>query len=361
MGKRTPLYEQHLTSNAKIVDFGGWDMPLHYGSQLNEHHQVRQDAGVFDVSHMTVVDLTGDKAQDFLRYLVANDVAKLETSGKALYTCMLNENGGVIDDLIIYFQTTSQYRLVVNAATRDKDIPWITKQAEAFGVAVTERPELAMLAIQGPNALEKALPLLDAELAAQVKDLKPFNAAWKGDWFIGRTGYTGEDGIEVILPPESAPELWEGLLANGVEPIGLGARDTLRLEAGMCLYGTDMNDETTPLVTALGWTVAMQDERDFIGRKALEAQKAAGVPQVFKGLVLEGKGVLRGHQVVKVDGLPDGEITSGTFSPTLKNSIALARLPAGVGDTVQVEIRKKLIPAKVIKPMFVRNGKSLID
>jgi len=363
MGKHTPLYDQHIASEAKIVDFGGWDMPLHYGSQLNEHHQVRQDAGVFDVSHMTVVDLTGERSQEFLRYLLANDVAKLKDSGKALYTCMLNQQGGIIDDLIVYFQTTSQYRLVVNAATRDKDIAWISQQAQAFDVTVTERPELAMLAIQGPNALEKALPLLDPELAEQVKALKPFNAAWQEDWFIGRTGYTGEDGIEVILPPEAAPKLWEGLLANGVKPIGLGARDTLRLEAGMCLYGTDMNDQTTPLVSALGWTVAMQDDRDFIGRPILEAQKADGIPQTLKGLLLEGRGVLRGHQSVKIDGFPDGEITSGTFSPTLKNSIALARLPAGInlGDSVQVEIRNKLIPAKVIKPMFVRNGKSLID
>jgi len=359
MGKRTALYAKHVAADAKIVNFGGWDMPLHYGSQINEHHQVRNEAGVFDVSHMTVVDLSGDRCKAFLQYLLANDVAKLTTSGKALYTCMLNENGGIIDDLIVYFQTESQYRLVVNAATRDKDLAWLNQQAPAFDVSVQERPELAMMAVQGPQALEKALPLLSDDLRESVAALKPFNAAWNDSWFIGRTGYTGEDGIEVILPEAEAEAFWDGLLANGVRPIGLAARDTLRLEAGMCLYGTDMNDETTPLVSALGWTVAMKDDRDFIGRAALQTQKDAGVPQVFKGLVLEGRGVLRGHQVINIDGLADGEVTSGTFSPTLKNSIALARLPAGVGDQVTVQIRNKTVSAKVVKPMFVRNGKAL--
>ncbi len=362
MAKRTPLYDAHLAHGAKIVDFGGWDMPLHYGSQIEEHHHVRRTAGMFDVSHMTVVDLAGDKTRAFLRYLLANNVDRLQVSGKALYSCMLNERGGVIDDLIVYFLREDWFRLVVNASTRDKDMAWITQQAQAFKVTVTERPELAMIAVQGPQAREHVHALLDADLRARAAALAPFNAADGGELFVARTGYTGEDGYEVILPEARATGFWNALAQAGVKPCGLGARDTLRLEAGMNLYGADMTEDTTPLVSGLTWTVAWEPaERGFIGRPALEAQRDSGVPQKLVGLVLEGKGVLRNHQKIIVDGVGEGEITSGSFSPTLGVAIALARVPAATGASCQVDMRGKLMSARVVKAPFVRNGKSCLD
>ncbi|QQZ27407.1 glycine cleavage system aminomethyltransferase GcvT [Thiothrix subterranea] len=359
--QRTALYAKHLESGAKMVDFAGWEMPIHYGSQLQEHHQVRNDAGMFDVSHMVILDLVGAQSKAFLQYLLANNVDKLKESGKALYSCMLTPEGTVIDDLIVYFITETQWRIVVNAGTRDKDIAWMQKQIAAFDATLTERDDLSMIAAQGPNARAKVLGIMPADEVAIVEPLKTFYGAFVNDWFIARTGYTGEDGFEMMFPNAQAHKVWDALLAAGIKPIGLGARDTLRLEAGMNLYGTDMDETTSPLVSGLGWTIGWQPEdRDFIGRKALEAQKAAGVPQKFVGLVLEGKGVLRSHmKVVCADG--DGETTSGTFSPTLGVAIALARVPASCGETCEVDIRGKLHPAKVVKPVFARNGKSVLN
>ncbi len=360
MGHQTPLYNEHLAAHAKIVDFAGWDMPIHYGSQLEEHHQVRRDAGMFDVSHMTVVDLRGPETRAFLQRLTANNVDKLKPR-QALYTCMLNEAGGVIDDLIVYFMDEQWFRIVVNAATRAKDLAWINKQAQPHQITVTERPELAMIAVQGPHARERVYEVLDAKLHEQAAQLKPFYAAYSGDVFIGRTGYTGEDGFELLLPGNDAVQLWRALLEKGVKPIGLGARDTLRLEAGMNLYGTDMDETISPLECGLEWTVAWEPAaRSFIGRAALEKQKALGVARKLVGLVLNEKGVLRNHLKVVVEGVGEGEITSGGFSPTLNKAIALARVPAATGARCAVEIRGKLAPATVVKPPFVRNGKSLV-
>ncbi|GMG87842.1 glycine cleavage system aminomethyltransferase GcvT [Biformimicrobium ophioploci] len=361
MGNRTQLYDTHVEMGGKMVDFGGWDMPLHYGSQMDEHHKVRQEAGMFDVSHMTVVDITGAGAQDFLRKLLANDVAKIAaTPGKALYTGMLNENGGVIDDLIVY-QREGWFRLVVNCATREKDLAWIRKQAEAFDVEITEQPQLAIMAVQGPEAIARVVEVLGIEWKDAIESLKIFQGTAKGDWFAARTGYTGEDGLEIMLPEEDAPGFWRALADKGVAPCGLGARDTLRLEAGMNLYGHEMDDDTSPLCANMGWTITWEPaNRDFIGRKALEAQKAEGVKEKLVGLVLEGKGVLRAGQKVVVDGVDGtGIITSGTFSPTLGHSIAMARVPVEAGDNAQVEMRNKLVDVKVIKPAFVRNGKKV--
>ncbi len=365
MGNKTPLYDSHVTAGAKMVDFGGWDMPLHYGSQVEEHHQVRSDAGLFDVSHMTVVDITGSQATDYLQNLLANDVAKLKNSGKALYSCMLNPEGGVVDDLIVYFMNDQWFRLVVNAATRDKDWQWLNDHTEGFDVALNERDDLAMMAIQGPNARAKAQQAAAGRLD-DAMDLKPFFAceshdAEKGDWFIGRTGYTGEDGFEVMLPADQAADFFTALLAADVKPIGLGARDTLRLEAGMNLYGSDMSDSVGPLQSGLGWTIAWEPQsRDFIGRAALEAQKQAGVSDKLVGLVLEGRGVLRDHQRVFTDA-GEGEITSGTFSPTLGKAIALARIPKAASGSCEVEMRGRRLAAKIVKTSFVRNGQSLLD
>ena len=362
MGSKTPLHEKHIDAGARIVDFGGWDMPLHYGSQKEEHHAVRQNAGVFEVSHMTIVDLCGDHARDFLRYLVANDVAKLQDYGKALYTCMLNPDGGVIDDLIIYYISDTDYRMVVNAATRDKDLAWIKQQAVEFDVSVLERPELAMIAVQGPNARELAAPCVDAEYREAALAMKPFFGMQAGDWFIARTGYTGEDGWEICMPAADAHGVWDRLLAAGVEPCGLGARDTLRLEAAMNLYGTDMDETVSPLEAGLSWTIAWEPaDRDFIGRAALEAFRNKPEKQRFVGLLLDDRGVLRNHQKIIVDGVGEGEITSGGFSPTIGKSIALARMPAGDYDRAQVEVRGKLLNVRIVKTPFVRNGQIRID
>ncbi|WP_218422017.1 glycine cleavage system aminomethyltransferase GcvT [Stutzerimonas stutzeri] len=360
MGQRTPLYDQHLALGAKMVDFGGWDMPLHYGSQVEEHHQVRRDCGVFDVSHMTVVDVAGDQTSAYLQHLLANDVARLKSPGRALYSAMLNERGGVIDDLIVYL-TDWGYRLVVNASTRDKDLAWMQAQAADFAVEINERPQLAMLAIQGPHARARTAELVSQARATLIQELKPFQGLAEGDWFIGRTGYTGEDGLEIILPAEQAPDFLSELVGAGIPPIGLGARDTLRLEAGLNLYGQDMTEEVSPLAANMGWTVAWEPaERDFVGRAALEQQRAEGDLPKLVGLVLEERGVLRAHQVVRVNGVGDGEITSGSFSPTLGKSIALARVPAGTAERAEVEIRGKWYPVRVVQPTFVRHGKVLV-
>lgn len=366
MTQKTILNDTHRRQGAKMVDFGGWDMPIHYGSQIDEHHQVRRDAGMFDVSHMTVVDLRGARTRDFLRHLLANSVDKLKKPGKALYTCMLNPQGGVIDDLIVYFLSEEYFRLVVNAATREKDLAWIRGQATAFDVEVVERDEYAMVAVQGPNARDKVLGLLREEDRARIGKLARFSAAsaeWAADGvelFIARTGYTGEDGFEVIVPLAHAVAFWEALAAAGVLPAGLGARDTLRLEAGMNLYGQDMDDEVSPYEAALGWTVALDEGRDFIGRGVLERQKAEGAPRQMVGLVMDDKGVLRhGQKVLTPHG--EGEILSGTFSPTLGKAIAFARVPAGdiapgVDGGVRVDIRGREVPVRVVGFPFVREG-----
>lgn len=360
MGQRTPLYDLHLALGAKMVDFGGWDMPLHYGSQVEEHHQVRRDCGVFDVSHMTVIDIAGHDAGDWLRHLLANDVARLDASGKALYSTLLNDQGGVLDDLIVY-RLDDGYRVVVNAATRDKVLAWLETRRSGFEVQFRERPELAILAIQGPQAREKVAELLSASRAALIRELKPFEGRFEGDWFIARTGYTGEDGLEIILPALQAPAFFNDLVGAGIAPSGLGARDTLRLEAGMNLYGNDIDEAHSPLTSNLAWSIAWAPaERDFIGRKALEAEQARGISLKLVGLVLEERGVLRAHQVVRVAEIGEGEITSGSFSPTLSKAIALARLPMATADRAEVEIRGKWYPVRVVKPTFVRHGRILV-
>ncbi len=372
MTQKTVLNESHRALGAKMVDFGGWDMPLHYGSQVEEHHLVRRDAGMFDVSHMTVVDLKGARVREFLRKLVANSVDKLKVSGKALYTTMLNAQGGVIDDLIIYLmpnegRTEDFFRIVVNAATREKDLAWITAQARPFSVDVNERSDFGMIAVQGPTARERVLGLLDDNGAQVARKLGKFAAAEVmakdgTSLFVARTGYTGEDGFEIVVPEHNTVALWSALLAAGVKPAGLGARDTLRLEAGMNLYGQDMDETVTPYEAGLAWTVALDADtdakpREFTGREVLEAQKAGGVPRQLIGLVMDDKGVLRhGQKVRTANG--EGEILSGTFSPTLGKAIAFARVPAGAPGDVRVDIRGKEVPVRVVKFPFVREGKA---
>ncbi|NOR18490.1 MAG: glycine cleavage system aminomethyltransferase GcvT [Xanthomonadales bacterium] len=355
MPQHTPLYAAHVAAGARMVDFGGWEMPINYGSQIEEHHQVRQAAGMFDVSHMTVVDINGGQARHFLSYLLANDVAKLTTPGRALYSCMLNEQGGILDDLITYFLDENFFRVVVNAATHDKDMAWITLQARAFDVVVNERPELAMIAVQGPQARAAVLTCLPEADAGPAGEMKPFSAGQYGDLFIARTGYTGEDGFEISLPAAAATGLWDQLMSAGVSPCGLGARDTLRLEAGMNLYGQDMDESVSPLESALGWTVALKDDRAFIGKDALLEQKAGGVENKFICLLLQDRGVLRPGQTIVTE-FGEGITTSGSFSPTLQKAIAFARIPKAASQNCQVDIRGKLLNCGIVRPPFARNG-----
>jgi aminomethyltransferase len=368
--QHTPLHAAHLALNARMVDFGGWDMPVNYGSQIDEHRAVRTDAGMFDVSHMRVVDFEGDAVRAFFRHAIANNVDKLTTPGKALYSCLLKDDGGVIDDLIVYYFSETRFRVVVNASTADKDIAWFGKlNADGnFNLAITPRRDLGIIAVQGPNAREKVWNVLP-DTRAETEAVKPFNAVMfpstqYGELMLARTGYTGEDGFEIVVPAANIEKLWNALLAAGVKPAGLGARDTLRLEAGMNLYGQDMDETVSPLDAGLAWTVDLKTPRDFVGRAALEAN---GSKANFVGLVLikengRAGGVLRAHQKV-VTPHGEGEITSGTFSPSMQESIAFARVPTAVapGDTVQVVIRDKQVPARVVKLPFVRNGKVLVD
>ncbi len=367
MTLKTLLNETHRSLGAKMVDFGGWDMPIHYGSQIDEHNLVRTAAGMFDVSHMTVVDLKGARTREFLRQLLANSIDKVKVSGKALYSCMLNAQGGVIDDLIVYFLAEDMFRMVVNASTREKDLAWIRQHAEAFGVEVVEREDLAIVAVQGPQARALVAGLVAESDRAALDKLGRFAALTVNsidgvELFVARTGYTGEDGYEVLLSQSAVVAFWNALLAAGVKPAGLGARDTLRLEAGMNLYGQDMDEAITPYEAALAWTVALDDLADgtpraFTGRAVLEAQKAAGNARQMIGLVMDEKGVLRhGQKVLTANG--EGEILSGTFSPTLGKAIAFARVPAGAPGDVRVDIRGKEVPVRIVKFPFVRDGQA---
>ncbi|MCC3750151.1 MAG: glycine cleavage system aminomethyltransferase GcvT [Halorhodospira halophila] len=357
MPQRTPLYDRHVGAGARVVDFAGWEMPLHYGSQLAEHQAVRSDVGLFDVSHMAVTDLSGPAARGLLRQQLANDVAKLDgRPGQALYSCLLNERGGVVDDLIVYLRDEETYRVVSNAATREKVRPRLLEQAQQAGVTAEARDDLAMVAVQGPRATSLLEQLYGDEAAAALA-CKPFQAATVGEVFAGRTGYTGEDGFELILPADQAPALWDRLTEAGAQPCGLGARDSLRLEAGLNLNGNEMDEETTPLEAALGWTVAWAPEdRDFVGRAALEEQHRQGVAWRLIGLVVEGRAPARAGYVVRTDA-GDGVITSGAHSPTLGGPIALARIPADAEGDFRVVIRNREAAARRVKPPFVRHGK----
>ncbi|ART81653.1 glycine cleavage system protein T [Oceanisphaera profunda] len=364
MTQHTALYPQHLAAGAKMVDFHGWEMPIQYASQLEEHHTVRTSAGMFDVSHMTIIDITGHEAKPFLQRLLANDVARMTEPGRAIYSAMLNEQGGVLDDLITYYFADDYYRLIANSATRDQDLAWIKQQAAGFDVAVKARPELAMIAVQGPAAKAQAGQVFNAEQNAAIAGAKPFYGVQSGDLFIATTGYTGEEGYEIIVQDSHAAALWDALLAVGVKPCGLGARDTLRLEAGMNLYGQDMDESVTPLEANMGWTVAWEPvDREFIGRAAITAQKVAAQYPKLVGLMLKEKGVLRTGAAVRfadeTGQMQEGVITSGSFSPTLGHSIALARVSGSIGHEAQVEMRNKWQPVVVVKPPFVRLGKAV--
>ncbi|RUQ91113.1 glycine cleavage system aminomethyltransferase GcvT [Legionella septentrionalis] len=357
---KTPLHGRHVALGAKMVNFYGWEMPLHYGSQVEEHHHVRQHAGMFDVSHMTVVDVLGAGGRQFLRKLLANDVDTLEHTGRALYSCLCNEHGGIIDDLIVYQRAPDNYRLVLNSATRARDLAWLRDKIHGFSAGLQERTDLAMLAVQGPDAIAKMTAILNPAQSDAISTLTHFECVDVDGWFFARTGYTGEDGLEIVVPQETITTLWDILLQAGIKPCGLGARDTLRLEAGLLLYGQDMDETTTPLESGLAWTVKLEpQDRDFIGMGALLSQKQQGIRRKLVGLTLLEKGIMRAGQRVIIPGQTEGIITSGTYSPTLQTSIALARVPVNTSEMVQIDIRGKLVPAKVGKPRFVKYGKPL--
>jgi aminomethyltransferase len=338
-----------------MVDFAGWQMPIHYTSQIKEHTAVRTDKGMFDVSHMMAVDFTGPDLEKFLMYVLANDVRKVKI-GKALYTCMLNEKAGVVDDLIVYHLDENYFRIVVNAGNRESDVKWFESQKGSFDVHIQPRAELAIIAVQGPNARATVNNILPKECVTEtLLNLKPFSILTAHNWMIARTGYTGEDGYEIILPSEKANDLWDKLVEAGVEPIGLGARDTLRLEAGLNLYGSDMDEVISPYECGLAWTVSMTDDRDFVGKSALEKIAETDHDQLY-GVILETRGVLRAHLPVDNENGIEACMTSGTYSPTLSKSIGLVRAPKN-SQALNVNIRGKCNPLTLVKPPFVRNGK----
>jgi aminomethyltransferase len=357
MSNTTPLYDTHVQNGAQMVDFAGFQMPMRYHSQIEEHHAVRNDAGMFDVSHMLPIDVCGDAAGTFLRRLLANDVAKLKQDGKALYTCMLNQQGGILDDMLVYRLSAVHYRLIVNGAMRAQDLAWIQQQASDFAVEVMPLDNYALIAVQGPHAREKAHACLPQDLRTLSEQLTRFTCVAQQQWMVARTGYTGEDGYEVLLPAEQAASFWQCLQQQGVQACGLGARDTLRLEAGLNLYGTDMDTRTNPLESNLAWTVAWApSERDFIGRQALQICREQGCQQRLVGIEMSQRGVLRCGQQIEFANGQKGLITSGSFSPTLQKAIAFARIPMDTEEQGMVEIRGKKIPVHIVQLPFVRSG-----
>ena len=378
--KHTPLYENHAARGARMMAFGGWMLPVNFGSQVEEHHACRNDAAMFDVSHMTIVDITGSTdtmvAQTFLRQLLCNDVQKLSGQGDALYTCMLREDGGVIDDLIVYWRGGDNYRLILNAATRTKDLQWIEDRIAQLPdkPSISLRDELALIAVQGPAALQRFFDVLArTELAGKLDAdsytgdaIRRFGSVEIGDYFVGRTGYTGEDGVEVSLPSEDAAPLWDALVEASVQPAGLGARDTLRLESAMNLYGSDMDESVNPYESGIGWCVDMTDTaREFTGREALQTSaKDNGFDKQLIGIELKDRGVLRGGQNILVNGQEAGVTTSGSFGPTLEKSIALARVSLAAcnvskvaelpGQDCQVVIRNKTLDATCVRKPFYK-------
>ena len=363
--KRTPLFEAHRELGARLVEFGGWEMPVQYSGILEEHRAVRERAGLFDVSHMGEFRVEGPGALAFLNSLVPNDVSKLAIN-QALYTQLCRPNGGTVDDLIIYHLGPDHYMTVVNAGTLEKDWAWISEHMAGRGdVTLTNiSDETALIALQGPLALNILEPLTETDLSAiAYYHCQPGTVAGI-ECLISRTGYTGEDGFELYHPANRAFELWQALLkageAHGLLPAGLGARDTLRLEAGYCLYGHELSDEITPLEAGLGWTVKLNKADDFIGKQALVDEKRDGLRRKLVGIELRERGIPRAGYPILRDGQQIGEVTSGTMCPTLGHAAALGFVPpsdATPGTELAVEIRGKAIPAVVTPLPFYKRQK----
>ena len=353
---KTALNNAHIELGAKMVNFSHWEMPISYTSLIEEHHAVRNTAGVFDVSHMSVFDFNGGDQVAFFEKIFANDIKKICNDDKAIYGALLNEEGGILDDLIIY-HANEKFRLVSNCSTREQNRQWYEKHAVEFGVEVVERSDMGILAIQGPDALSKILSI--DGINPQVNNLQSFGCMFDGDKLYARTGYTGEDGLEIIVPSEDINQFWDQALKLGCTPIGLGARDTLRLEAGLNLYGNDMTIENHPYESNLGWTIDMTDEnRQFIGKQALLSIDQSKSQKIV-GIILRDKGVLRsGYEVIHNEG--KGVVLSGSYSPTLQSSIGLARVDQGYKKDGKVMIRNKMLNIDFVSPRFIERGKILI-
>lgn len=355
---RTPLYDLIVQQKAKMTAFSGWEMPVQFTGLKLEHNAVRNEVGMFDISHMGKFTLEGEGLFSILQSLVPSDLGRL-TPGKAQYTVLLNPDGGIIDDIIIYCQGEEKAAIIVNAATKDKDKKWILSNLGATNINFTDlSSQKVLLAIQGPKTVEKLQPLVETDLS-QLSFFGHIETQVLGyPAFIARTGYTGEDGFEVMIDPEGGKELWRSLLETGVTPCGLGARDTLRLEAAMSLYGQDIDDHSTPLEAGLKWLVHLDKKEDFYGREVLEKQAIEGVKRRLVGLEMQGRHIARHGYPVVSEGKIVGEVTSGSPGPTLGKAIALAYIPtelSKIGTIVEVEIRGKLYPAKVVKKPFYKS------
>ncbi len=342
-----------------MIDFHGWDMPINYGSQLSEHEQVRNSCGIFDVSHMTILDFEGKDVKEFLRKLLANDINSLNEDFDGLYSALLNESGGILDDLIAY-KLESGYRLVFNCATRESDISWVVSQVGDMNVSFSERLDLSMIAMQGPDVFEVLSRCFSAETSNELKKKRPFQGLMENGTLVTTTGYTGEKGVEIMIDNEKANSLWQKAIQSGARPVGLAARDTLRLEAGMNLYGFEMDKMISPLECNMAWTVSLKDkERSFIGKEAFELKKKNGDHDLLKGLLFEDRCIVRSNQEIFFDEkkTKEGIVTSGTYSPTLKKSIALARIVHSDKETCLAEVRGKIFTAAIGQPRFIKEGK----
>jgi aminomethyltransferase len=358
--KRTPLYSCHAELGAKLVDFAGWEMPVQYDGVIDEHRAVRTAAGMFDVSHMGEVRVRGAGAEGFLQRLTPNDVTKL-APGRAHYSGLLTDRGTYIDDLLIYRLAADDFLVVVNASNAERDFAWIAERAEGDAQVTNESDRYALIALQGPKAIEILTPLATPGVAAlRYYGFLQGEVAGRPA-LISRTGYTGEDGVELYLAPEDAPEIWRRLLGLGVKPAGLGARDTLRLEAAMALYGHEIDETTTPFEAGLAWVVKL-DKGEFLGREALQAQRAAGMSRKLVGFEVQGRGIARqGHTVLSQEGGEAvGAVTSGTWSPTFEKALGMAYVPVATsapGTPLTLDVRGKAVPAVVVDVPFYRRAK----
>ena len=354
--RRTPLYDEHKALGARLVDFSGWEMPVQYQGIKAEHQAVRERVGLFDVSHMGEAVFRGPDAEDAVQRLVTRDVSRLE-EGQAGYSAVCYEDGGTVDDVLVY-RRPEDFLIVVNAANREKDLDHFRENTGDLDVDVADESDAwALLALQGPEAVGLLHKLTDADLSSlkYYRFLEEEVAGTRA--MISRTGYTGEDGFEIYLPPDDAPQLWRQLIEAGATPAGLGARDTLRLEAGMCLYGNELDPETTPLEAGIGFAVHLDKEQEFIGQDALRKEKEEGLRKKLVGFEVEGRGIARHDYPVKVDGEPVGRVTSGTHSPTLKKAIGLALVSPEVEDSFEVVIRERPVEAHTVELPFYKREK----
>ena len=354
--RRTPLYEEHKALGARLVDFAGWEMPVQYEGIKAEHEAVRKEAGLFDVSHMGEVVFRGPQAEEAVQRLVTRDVSRLAV-GQAGYAAVCLPSGGTVDDVLVY-RTPDDFLIVVNASNREKDVAHFEENVKDLDVEVVDdSDDWALLALQGPRAVELLQPFTQTELSP-IKYYRYEVGEVEGAYaIISRTGYTGEDGFELFVRPDDAPLIWRKLIDAGAAPVGLGARDTLRLEAGMCLYGNELDAETTPLEAGIGFAVHLDKEQEFLGKEALRREKEEGLRKKLVGFKVEGRGIARHDYPVAVDGETVGSVTSGTLSPTLNEAIGLALVAPEVEDEFEVVIRDRPVAARTVPLPFYKRDK----